>query len=604
MRLATGRKVSALVIGAAIGLIAAACGGDNSSSSNTTTASSAAATTSGGGAATTSATTAGSTTTAAATTTTATPQPGGTITYGEFIQPVGLDPIVSTGHITTGALEMGAVYDTILRLNHTTGKYENVTAESLTNNADFTVWTLKLKPGIKFTDGTDYNADAVVFGMNRHRSGLPGAPPCQEIIACPGNPTSSTAYMQFFKDIKALDPLTVEFDLSESWSGFPYALASEPSMIPSPTALKQCDPTKSPRTCAFSTAPVGAGAFMVQSFTPGESIVMVKNPNYFGGQVYLDGIKFINGGDVGGTKTYDFFKAGTTDVSFLRNPVAIDSARKDKVNGYVTTAQAGGVLLMNVGIPVNCTQGKPEPVCTGKPDGPTPSDPPTKSLNVRKAVAAAIDPKVIIQRAYNGLGAAGSQVLQSDFRWFPNVPGPVYDPAAAKDFVAKAKAEGWDGKVRVLFNNAPVGQATGLAIDAMLKAAGIDSQLDITKDAGTTTQQYTVQHDFDIVGTGFATSNDEGGMIALLQNLSSTSPSNRIGFKDPVIDDGLKAVRAAKTDAERTAGYKTVSEELNVQMPLVSYQKVEQMMVWSPKVHGIQETARDSALLDKVWVEH
>jgi peptide/nickel transport system substrate-binding protein len=583
-----------------VALVAAACGGDNSSSSKTTTAGSTA--TSAGAA--TSAASGGTTTTAAATTTTATPQVGGTITYGEFIQPVGLDPIVSTGHITTGALEMGAVYDTILRLNHTTGKYENITADSLTNNADFTVWTLKLKPNIKFSDGTDYNADAVVFGMNRHRSGLPGAPPCQEIIACPANPTSSTSYMQFFKDIKAIDPLTVEFDLSESWSGFPYALASEPAMIPSPTALKKCDPTKSPRTCAFSTAPVGAGPFMVQSFTPGESIVMVRNPNYFGGQVYLDGIKFINGGDVGGTKTYDFFKAGTTDVSFLRNPVSIDAARKDKVNGYVTTAQAGGVLLMNVGIPVNCSQGKPEPICTGKPDGPTPSDPPTKSLNVRKAVAAAIDPKVIMQRAYNGLGAGGSQVLQSDFKWYPNVPGPAYDPAAAKDFVAKAKAEGWDGKVRLLLNNSPVGQATGIAIDAMLKAVGIDSQLDISKDAGTTTQQYTVQHDFDIVGAGFATSNDEGGMIALLQNLSSTSPSNRIGFKDPVIDDGLKAVRAAKTDAERVAGYKTVSEEINAQVPLFSYQKVEQMMIWSPKVHGIMETARDSALLDKVWVEH
>jgi len=138
----------------------------------------------------------------------------------------------------------------------------------------------------------------------------------------------------------------------------------------------------------------------------------------------------------------------------------------------------------------------------------------------------------------------------------------------------------------------------------MLKAVGIDSQLDISKDAGTATQQYTVQHDFDIVGTGFATSNDEGGMIALLQNLSSTSPSNRIGFQDPTVDAGLKAIRAAQTDDQRTAGYKTVSEELNAQVPLLAYSKVEQMLIWSPKVHGIMETARDSALFDKAWVEH
>jgi peptide/nickel transport system substrate-binding protein len=341
---------------------------------------------------------------------------------------------------------------------------------------------------------------------------------------------------------------------------------------------------------------------MVQSFTPNESIVMVRNPNYFGGPVNRDGIKFIHGGDAGGTKTLDNFKAGTTNVTFLRTPQSIAAAKAANTPGFLSTAQAGGVLLMNTGITVNCVGGQPAAICAGKPDGPTQTNPPTKDLNVRKAVAAAIDPTVIDQRAFNGQGHPGSELLQKTFKWYPNVPGPAYDPNAAKQYVAAAKAAGWDGKVRVLFNNSPTGQATGLAVDAMLKAVGIDSQLDISKDAGTATQQYTVQHDFDIVGAGLATSNDEGGMVALLQNLSSTSPSNRVGIKDPAIDAGLKAIRSAPDDAGRTAGYKQVAEAVNASLPMLAYEQVDQYMAWAPNVHGIQETMRDSILFDKAWV--
>lgn len=539
--------------------------------------------------------------------TTLAPQTGGTITQAGFIQPAGLDPIVSTGHATTGAIEMLAIYDPILRYNHETGKYEDVTAQSLTANADNTVWTLKLKPGIKFTDGTDYNADAVVFQMNREREGIPGLsdlPPCQQVIACPSNPTSSTSYMRFVQDVKALDPLTVQFTLNTAWSGFPFVLSAEPSYIPSPTALRKCNPAQPPRQCAFNTHPVGAGPFMVQSFVPGEGLNLVRNPNYFGGQVYLDGLKFIYPGDAGGTKTLDFFNAGTVQTAFLRTPQAVTAAIQQKIQGIHFPAQGGAGMLFNVGEPVNCSGGKPAPICTGKPDGPTPSNPPTKDINVRKAIQAAIDPAAIDQRANQGTGMPGSELLQKSFTWYPNVPGPKYDPNVAKQYVAKAKADGWDGKVRVLANNTPTGQATGLAIDAMLKAVGIDDQLNISDDAGQMTLQYVVQHDFDIVVTGFATSNDEGGMVALLQNFSCHATSNRIGFCDPALDAGLAAVRAATNDSERVAGYRTVAQEVNAQVPFLPLATIDQFQVWSPKVHGIMDTSRDSIMFTKAWIQH
>jgi peptide/nickel transport system substrate-binding protein len=118
-----------------------------------------------------------------------------TITFGTYSETAGLDPIVSSGNGVTGFIEMNAVYDTIVRWNVETGKYDPNTAETVTPNADSSEWTVKLKPNIKFTDGTAYDAEAVKFGMSRHRSGIANAPPCAELYACPRNVTSSAAYI-------------------------------------------------------------------------------------------------------------------------------------------------------------------------------------------------------------------------------------------------------------------------------------------------------------------------------------------------------------------------------------------------------------------------
>ena len=295
--------------------------------------------------------------------------------FGEYSQPAGLDPIVPPGFGTTGGIEMGAIYDTLMRFNSDTGKYEPRLAESLTNNADFTEWTFKIKPNVKFTDGTAYDAAAVVFGMNRHRSGTAGAPACETIWACPRNSQNTNSFMALVKNIEAVDNLTVKVTMSEPWNAFPWALASEAGMIPSPTALKKCDATKNPNTCDFNLKPVGAGPFMVDSFKPKDSINLVRNPNYWGGTVYLDGIKFVDLGDTGGLKTLDSLKTGTINAGFFSVPEAIAAMKAAKYDYHSWPTQAGRDLILNTGVSVTCAAGKPEPTCTGKPDGPTPTTP-------------------------------------------------------------------------------------------------------------------------------------------------------------------------------------------------------------------------------------
>jgi peptide/nickel transport system substrate-binding protein len=570
---------------AALAVIASACGddGDGGDESQTTTP--------------------GAT---AGPSTTKQPVSGGTLIFGNFSEPASLDNVVSTGSGTTGGTEMAAVYDTLMRYDPETGKYEGRTAESVNPSADFLEWTVKLRAGIKFSDGTPYDAEAVAFGLNRHRVGtsLP-ASDCSKYYVCPRNSTSSGVYMAVVKDIQVVDPTTLKITLNEPWSAFQYALSDEASMIPSPTELKRvCTATAPIRECtAFSLKPVGAGPFIVQSFVPKEAITMVKNPNYWGGTVYLDGFKSISINDQGGDKTYDGFKTGTFNTVYLRTPSTVAAAKDAKHPGFSEISHGGGLILLNMGVTVNCAGGKPESWCAGKPDGPTQSTPATKSLKVRQAIQAAIDPKVIDQRANQGKGLPGSALLQSDFRWDPGVPAPKYDPELAKKLVQEAKAEGWNGEVRMLYSNGQFAVDVALSTQAMLEAVGMKAIVDTSKDTTAQVVQVTSQRDFELSGWGTTITNDDGAVAALAQNLASTSTSNRVGYNNPAVDQALKDLRKAKDDNEKKAAYKIILENVYRDVPIYAWSKIEARVIWSDKVNGIVPNHSGVFFIHKAWMD-
>jgi len=444
----------------------------------------------------------------------------------------------------------------------------------------------------------------VKFGMNRHRSGIPGAPPCAELWACPRNNTSSAAYMGLVKSIDVVDPLTVKFTLTEPWSTFQYALSAEAAMIPSPTAYKKCPAAGDVKLCEFNQKPVGAGPFKIDSYKTKDSISMLKNADYFGGAPYLDGLKFVNSiADGGGDQTLAALTTGTFNMAFLRDPPAVAAAHEKKFDGVSTFEQGGGLLLINQGNSVTCAAGAPAPVCTGKPDGVLVSNPPSKDLKVRQAIAAAVDPKVINDRGYSGKGLVGNQLFQSDFRWYPDVAGPKVDVEAAKKLVTDAKAAGWDGKLRLLYNSSPTAAAIGLAVQTMLQNVGMTVTLDTGKDTNAQIAQVTGLKDFDVTGWGMAIPPDDGAVWAVAQNFASTSTSNRIGFKSTVVDQALKDIRQSKNDADTKAAYKKIAEVVTAEVPVLPFAKVEEFIAWPSNVKGMRQTNRSGVTFDKAWID-
>ena len=525
-------------------------------------------------------------TVSAATSTTA-PKVGGSLKMGMFSETVGLDPVLLNGGGTSGAIESAAIYDSIMRFDTTTKKFEPQIADSLSPNGDFSEWTLKLRPGVKFSDGTDYDADAVVFGMKRHT-----------IFG-----SRAAGLVDNIKAYTVVDKLTLKFTLNGPWVNFPYLLASTPGMIPSPTAVKAaCGFIQEipPPVCLFNTKPIGAGPFKLESYKPKEAINLVRNDSYWAGKPYLDALSFVV--LAGAPASYDALSTDTLQMAFLREPEVVKKALDErKVASYVNMQWLGGVAMMNNG-KVNCKSALPLAQCLGKADGLTLLDTITADSRIRRAVAFALDPNVINQRADAGTGYPGGEFFQKTSQWASAAPVNAYNLESAKKLVDDVRKEGkWDGTIRVNCHNAPSRQSWAQTASTLLTAAGFTVKLKNDYDRTTFETDVLVNKSYDVACWGFNLA-EEGPEIALQQTVASTATANGMNYVNLDIDAQIKNLREGKTDAERKAALERIQDIWRTEMPAAVYEAVPEMIAWQKKVHGLKTTVGTVVLFDKAWI--
>lgn len=516
------------------------------------------------------------------------PRPGGTLTMASFAMATGLDPVVAPGGGATAGTEMAAIYDTLVRWNPESRSYEPRTAAAVEVSPDLLVWTIRIRPGITFTDGTPYDAEAVKAGLDRHRA--------------PANLTASAAYMTRVADIAVADPLTVQVTLTQPWSGFMAVLADEPGMIPSPTAVAACG-TAAPAACAFNTAPVGAGPFVVESFVPGQELVLRRNEGYWAGPPLLEKLRFVSMHDSGGTRTLDALDTDEVDVAFLRDAAAVVTARSAGRPGHSVVIAGGSVTLMNTGAWITCTGGEPAVHCAGRPDGQFRTAPPTSNPAVRLAVATAIEPNAIDREVTGGAGRAGTELLPTSFTGEPSVPGPVHDVAAAAAAVEQVKAAtGWNGQLRYRCTNTPANVARAEVLKAQLAAVGIELLVDVS--GGTEDQvQALTSRDFDLACWGLLVTPDELGADALRQNLYSTLGTNRSGYESPEMDAALDALHVATDEETAQAAYRRIAELYARDLPFVVDAAIEEYVTWDDDVVGVTPGLGSVVHFDQAWLD-
>ncbi|MDN5760582.1 MAG: ABC transporter substrate-binding protein, partial [Tomitella sp.] len=357
------------------------------------------------------------------------PVSGGTLSFAGYSMPSSLDPTKTQPAGSTGGTEMASVYDLLVRYDAEKSEYVPQLAKSLTESDDHLTWTVGLRDGVTFSDGTPLDADAVVASINRFNENR-GA--------------NSEQFLAGVKSVEAKDPHTVVFTLNAPWSEFPALLTFGHGMILAPAAY--ADPE--------NFQPIGAGPYTVANFAPANSLELAPREDYWDGKPYLDTLKFVD--IAGGQPKVEAMDSGGIQMAFLRSAEWTAEA-KNKYSGFYEPLNVADVLQ------INNREGHPG------------ADP-----NIRKAIALAMDPEVINQRAFNGDGHPTTEIFADWSKWHNDVPAFTQDTAQAKQLVDAAKADGFDGKITYVSVNNPVSQAIATATQAMLGAVGLDVDVQYT----------------------------------------------------------------------------------------------------------------------------
>ncbi len=372
---------------------------------------------------------------------------GGSVTYGLEAETLG-GFCPPTAQLAAGGIQVfQALYDT-LTVPNDKGEYVPNLAKSVDHNADYTQWTIVLRDGITFHNGSPLNADAVKLNLDRFRSGV---------------------LFQFVfpdvSDVSVVDPMTVRVTTRVPWVAFPAALWSTGRL-----GMAAPEQLNNEGTCAQN--PIGTGPFKFQEWTPNDHLTAVKNPNYwqkdkFGNQLpYLDSITFRPQQDV--SQRVNGLKAGDLDIIHTTDGQQITRLRDDAKSGSIKmleTDRAAEIAhtMLNAGRP------------------------PFDNLNARLAVAYATDRNALNQLNNNEVSATWDQPYAPETLGYQKDPGfPKYDPKKAEDYVNKYKQE--TGQSGLSFTiRVPVDPAT------QQLAAAIKSQLEkvqgISVDIAAPTEQ-------------------------------------------------------------------------------------------------------------------
>ncbi len=400
-------------LGAATMIFVAACAGSTTSSAPSAAAPSAAAPSAAESAA---ASTAPS---AAPSADASTPKPGGTLIVSIPSDLNRTDSALVDDASSTYVLQQ--IMETLVTLKPGTGgDIVGALADSWTISDDGLTYTFKLHDGIKFHDGTDFNADAVKYNFDRWLS-IPQSYVdlgyTYYIDTVLGHGDKST-----IASTAAPDPSTFVVTLKKPNSAFLVQMTLTPFAIASPTALKAGDASAPDfKNNKYATggppAAVGTGPFVFKDWVPGDHVDLTKNPSYWNaaaGGPYLDGITFKPIADT--TATLNALQAGDVDLSQTLAPVDVPTVKADPNLQFFDRGSAcnTGILGMNQ---------------THKPfDNP----------KIREAVAYAINRQAIVDAYFGETGVVLKNWAPPGTIFTKDLPIPAYDPEKAKALIAES----------------------------------------------------------------------------------------------------------------------------------------------------------------------
>ncbi len=429
---------------------------------------------------------------------------GGTLVRAMTSEPAQIDP---QGAPSSGlSLALPYLFDTLV-VRDLDNSLHPLLAESWDVADDGKTITFKLKKGLKFHDGTPLNAEAVKFTFERFKETGAASPIYGGVTQIAG--------------IEAVDDLTVRFSFEQPAANFWSTISMPYAGIISPASAQKV-------AAAGEGHLVGSGPFMLGEWLPGQSITLLRNPDYAWGPPlvenrgapYLDAFVFKVIPDA--STQLAALQAGEVDVLFVNQP-----AHKETLEKNASVQLEDAVLNSLIYLGFNCQK------------------PPFDDVQVRQALSHAVNKAEILELALGGLGQVAFAPLP------PTLPGfdPAlqdhelgYDPQKAQELLVAAgfqqKDDGvWerDGQtlkgVLLTSNRAP-NEAIATVLQSQLKAIGVS--VEIQQLDSKAVMDATAAGQFDLLLWRYDWNDPDALNIYLATN--RIGRTNRVGYSNPAVD--------------------------------------------------------------------
>jgi len=459
------------------------------------------------------------------------PVRGGSVTFGTVAEIDGFYPPLNHWD-TNGFLYAHSVFDPLMA-TAADGTTQPYLAQSMSPNPDMDVWTMTLRPGIKFHDGTTFDASVLVANYQVLQS----------------SPLTGVVF-QRVKTVKATGPLTVVYELDDPYPAFPTAFTSQ---IAHPFAVSMIQQAQSGTTGTI--IPVGTGPFVYSQWQVNDHFTATRNPNYWQPNYpYLDQVTFKPIPD--DSQREATLRTGGVDIMLSLNPNTIGDFSGSSGAGYTVVDSLTGIIGQpSLGfVMLNCVVE------------------PTKDVELRRAIAMATNQAELIKlfndgygQVYNGLFPKGSPYYSPDTGY------PSYNPSGARDLIDHYKAGGGKPTFTLLTVPDPRDIDIVQALQQMWNSVGMDVSV-------AQTEQATLIDDF-VLGNFQAVTSEQFGAVDPSLNyvwFSTTTikPLGQLSVNftrndDPLLEQAISTGRSTLDAATRLAAYQEANRRLGADVPYV-----------------------------------
>jgi peptide/nickel transport system substrate-binding protein len=451
------------------------------------------------------------------------------LVLGVVLEPPHLDPTAGAA-AAIDEVVYANVFEGLTRIGPN-GEVLPDLAQSWTVSDDGKVYTFKLHTGVKFHDGTDFDANDVKFSLDRARA--------------ENSVNAQKGLFAAIDTVEVVDPATVKVTLKHPQGSFLYNMGWGDAVMVAP---ESADTNKE--------KPIGTGPFKFQSWAKGSAITLVKSDHYWGDPVFLDKAEFRIIPDA--AAAVPALLSGDVQAFPFFPPDAVAQVKDNpSLKVVVGSTEGETILAMNN------------------------KKPPFDNLKVRQAISYALDRKAIIDGASGGLGVPiGSHMSPSNKAYVDLTGEYPYDPAKAKELLKEA---GFAGGIKATLKLPPPDYARlgGEIIASELRDVGIDLEI-VPVEWAQWLDQVFIRKDYDLTIVSHTEPND----IDIYSR-----KDYYFNYDNPAFDKVIEELNLTSDEAKRDGLLKQAQKILADDAVVAFLFELPKVGVWDAKLQGMWENA-------------